>query len=218
MGGMRAVSSSSSIDSMAVDDGDCEGREPHGVAMPQLQQACANGRHTAQLVDSKLGRRETARHGPSKDFTHGLVPKTLNLAEEFSKAVEAPPTTMMIRNIPNRHTQRELIEELERLGFAGGFDFLYAPTDFGTMGNVGYAFVNFVDAATAVRCRRDLDGFVFKKHQKKNCKKVATVSVAHLQGLQANLRHYERSAVAARARSRGCGPIVMAGLSNAVPL
>merc|ERR1719296_252256 len=68
---------------------------------------------------------------PSKDFTHGQVPKHANLVGQFSqKCSEAPPTTMMIRNIPNRYTQHDLIEELESLGFAETFDFLYAPTDF----------------------------------------------------------------------------------------
>merc|ERR1712154_612688 len=66
---------------------------------------------------------------PSKEFTHSRVPKSSNLVEKFSN--ESPleaPTTMMVRNIPNRYSQRELIEELETLGFAGSFDFLYAPT------------------------------------------------------------------------------------------
>merc|ERR1719220_2169592 len=214
---MKAVSSSSSIDSMVVDDWDCEERVPQDVVMPQLQQARANGRHTAQLEDSKLGQRETAHHGPSRDFTHSFVPKTLNLAEEFSKAVEAPPTTMMIRNIPNRYTQRELIEELEHLGFAGGFDFLYSPTDFGTMGNVGYAFINFTHPDWVARFQRDLEGFVFAKHQKKSAKKAATVSVAHLQGLEANIRHYQKSALAVRARSKNCGPVIMPSRCSSVP-
>merc|ERR1719343_462750 len=116
---------------------------------------------------------------------------------------------MMIRNIPNRYTQRELIEELEALGYAGTFDFLYAPIDFGTMGNVGYAFVNFVCPEFATRCYRELDGYTFRRHQRKSREKVATVSVAHLQGLQANLQHYEKAAVTGRARSKRCGPVVL---------
>merc|ERR1719491_2194110 len=159
------------------------------------------------------------RAPPSKDFTHCLVPKSTNLVEEFSKSsTETPITTVMIRNVPSRYTQHELIEELGQLGFGGKFDFLYAPTDFGTMGNVGYAFVNFISFAWAVRCQKELDGHLFAKHQKKTTKKLATVSVAHLQGLQANLRHYEKSAVAGRARSKGCGPVVLASLSSVVPM
>jgi len=154
---------------------------------------------------------------PSKDFTHGQVPKHANLAGQFSQeGSEAPQTTMMVRNIPNRYTQHDLIEELESLGFAGTFDFLYAPTDFGTMGNVGYTFINFLTPEWAARCQKELDGYIFKRHQKKTAKKVTTVSVAHLQGLAANLKHYEKSAVAVRARTKGCGPVIMPSLSSIV--
>jgi len=148
------------------------------------------------------------------EFTHSSVPKNVNLAEEFAKVSARPLTTMMLRNIPNRYTQHELIEELGVLGFAGSFDFLYAPMDFGTMGNVGYAFINFTSSERAARFRRDLEGFVFAKHQKKSAKKVSTVSVAHLQGLEANLQHYQKSAVTGRGRSKNCGPIVLPRLSQ----
>lgn len=44
---------------------------------------------------------------------------------EFSKkTITSPPTTMMIRNIPNRYTQREFVRELDQLGFAGTYDFM----------------------------------------------------------------------------------------------
>merc|ERR1719491_2947159 len=118
----------------------------------------------------------------------------MNLAEEFAKVSAGPsPTTMMLRNIPNRYTQQELIDELGVLGFADSFDFLYAPTDFGTMGNVGYAFINFISSEWAERCQRELEGLVFAKHQKKLAKKTAVVSVAHLQGLEANVQHYKKA-------------------------
>lgn len=147
---------------------------------------------------------------PAAQLTRRLVPKSLNFAEEFSKSEEGaePPTTMMLRNIPNRYTQEELLEELEDVGFASSFDFFYSPMDFGNMGNTGYAFVNFVSAAWAARCEEELHGHTFRKHQQKSKTKVAAVSVAYLQGLQANLRHYERTAVVGRRPKRGC-PIVI---------
>jgi len=140
-------------------------------------------------------------------FRHRRVPKALN----FSAAGSAQGgTTLMIRNIPNRYSQDELIDELEGLGLAGSFDFFYAPVDVGTLFNVGYAFVNFVDAASATRCQELLEGFTFLKHLKSTSKRrVATVSVAHLQGLDANLQHYQGAAVSRKARSRRSGPVVM---------
>lgn len=148
---------------------------------------------------------------PAQAFSSGHVPpKVSNLAQEFSKGTdEVSPTTMMLRNLPNRYTQNELIEELEALGFAGTFDFFYAPIDFGSLGNVGYAFINFNKPEWASHFQKDLDGYAFKKHQQKKRQKLATVSVAHLQGLQANLHHYEKAAVTGRARSKRWGPVIM---------
>lgn len=151
------------------------------------------------------------------DFQHCRVPRREKLAEKFSQApTDAPPTTMMIRNIPNRYSQRELIRELETLGFAGTFDFFYAPIDAGTLGNVGYAFVNFIDPAWAAKCNRMINGYPFRRHQQKHRKKVASVSVAHLQGLQANIQHYQNAAVNVRARNRRCGPVIMTSIAHAL--
>lgn len=86
------------------------------------------------------------------------------------------------------------------------------------MGNVGYVFVNFVTADWADRCRSDLEGYVFKQYQRKKREKKATVSVAHLQGLQANVQHYAKAQVTGRARSKGCGPVIMTNLSCALPM
>ena len=75
---------------------------------------------------------------------------------------------LRIRNIPNRYTQRELIAELEDLGFAGTFDFLYSPLDKGTMSNVGYAFVNFKTHEDASKCIAAFHNYRFKR-QKLSC-------------------------------------------------
>jgi len=143
-----------------------------------------------------------------KDSKHSLVPKNVNLAEGFAKAKKEGQaiTTLMIRNIPNRCSQRELIGELERVGFSGCFDFVYVPLDLGTMSNVGYAFVNFTLPVHAARCIDLLPKHQFSR-QRKSGKPVA-VSPAHMQGLEANLRHYETSAVnTSRLRQRR--PVVM---------
>lgn len=143
-----------------------------------------------------------------KDSKHAAVPRNVNLAAEFAKAkkVGQAITTLMVRNIPNRCSQRELISELERAGLAGCFDFVYVPLDLGTMSNVGYAFVNFIHPAFASQCIQVLPKHQFSR-QRKSGKPVA-VSPAHMQGLEANLRHYEKSAVnTSRLRQRR--PVVM---------
>jgi len=219
---LKQVHSNSSVSTMAPEDWAAEEEEEkweeaaiieeeevieeeHETADQQLQYQHSMYPHQQQLQP------------PSKLFQHTRVPRNLDLANAFSKVgLEKPPTTMMIRNIPNRYTQRELIRELEGLGFAGSFDFFYAPIDSGTMGNVGYAFVNFVDYTWGERCRNMIEGYCFKKHQQKMRRKVATVSVAHLQGLQANIAHYENSAVNGRARAKRCGPVIMTSIASAL--
>jgi len=197
MNPLKTVQSTSSVSTMAPEDFE-DGEQHH--------EGCDRDRGHHQFLGLK-------------SFQHCQVPRSLNLAEQFSKAqLEEPPTTMMIRNIPNRYSQRELIRELETLGFAGSFDFFYAPIDTGTMGNVGYAFVNFVDPAWAEYSKTVLTGYAFKKHQQKARRKIATVSVAHLQGLQANIRHYENAAVNGRNRSKRCGPVILTSIAGAVPM
>lgn len=198
--GLKPVYSNSSVSTMAP-----EGWEE---ALEEVQE------HNSADCDKY---QEGKYYNPLPFFQHCRVPRSRNLVEQFSKAnMQTPPTTMMIRNIPNRYTQRELMRELELLGFAGSFDFFYAPIDTGTMGNVGYAFVNFVDPTWAEYCRQMVDGYSFKKHQQKARRKVATVSVAHIQGLQANIRHYENAAVNGSARSKRCGPVIMANIAGAL--
>lgn len=149
-----------------------------------------------------------------KESRHGNVPKTVNLAEEYAKAGSTGcTTTLMIRNVPNRYSQRDLINELKSLGFAGSFDFLYVPLDLGTMSNVGYAFVNFTHHSWAEKCMEVLQNHRFKRHRQAG--KVAAVSVAHIQGLEANLKHYEKSAVnTSRLRQRR--PVVIANMSDLI--
>jgi len=198
---LRKILSISSLSTMMPDEMESEASLQKTLSMSSLS--------TMALDDTES---EDGSAAQTKGFKHSIVPKTAVL-EEASIACDsqADATTLMIRNIPNRYSQDELIDELEGLGFSDTFDFFYAPIDVGTMGNVGYAFVNFVDAAAARRCHEVLDGFTFEKHLKSTTsrRRAAKVSVAHLQGLEANLKHYEKSAASKKARGRRSGPVVM---------
>lgn len=151
-----------------------------------------------------------------KEYRHGHVPRHVNLEEEYKASAQGqvPITTVMIRNIPNRYTQKELIAELEDLGLAGTFDFLYIPLDKGTMSNVGYAFVNFIQDTCAEKCMTSFQNYRFRRHRKISGK-IAAISVAHIQGLDANLAHYEKAAVnTAKLKQRR--PVVIANISKSL--
>lgn len=151
-----------------------------------------------------------SEHQSSKvGLLHARVPKNVNLSDvAATRDTAVPPTTLMLRNLPNKYTQQELVEELSDLGLGGAIDFFYAPIDMGTMGNVGYAFVNFVDASSATRCQELVQGYVFEKFPKNAKRRATTVSVAHLQGLEANVKHYESAKVTRKARAARSGPLV----------
>jgi len=208
------VSSLSSVSTYASDD-DADSNWKHGssnslssMAWCDEEDECSLSDNSVQTKLTEISASQWEVPATPKDSKHGLVPRNVNLAEEFVKGKKEGKeiTTLMIRNIPNRCSQRELIGELERVGFVSCFDFVYVPLDLGTMSNVGYAFVNFIHPMYAAQCLEILPLHQFSR-QRKSGKPVA-VSPAHMQGLEANLRHYEKSAVnTSRLRQRR--PVVM---------
>lgn len=100
--------------------------------------------------------------------------------------------TVMLRNLPSNCSQQHLVDELERADFGATFDFLYLPVGHEDGTNRGYAFINFVEAATVHRFRarfhgRQLRGF--------KSRKFVEVVVATLQGFEANFRHFSNTRV-----------------------
>mmetsp|Transcript_75307 Transcript_75307/g.211156 ORF Transcript_75307/g.211156 Transcript_75307/m.211156 type:complete len:375 (-) Transcript_75307:186-1310(-) len=113
-------------------------------------------------------------------------------------AIPIPPpdwaqtTTVMMRNLPNKYTQRMLLSEINLTGFLGVFDFLYLPIDPETNANRGYAFLNFIDPGFAWMFKLSYEG---RKMLRFNSNKVVSVMPATLQGFEANYTHYASSRV-----------------------
>lgn len=117
----------------------------------------------------------------------------VGISAELPESTSMPPsdwagtTTVMMRNIPNKYTQRMLLTEINQTRFLGTFDFLYLPIDPETNANRGYCFLNFIDPNFAWTFKMAYEG---RKMNKFNSSKVVSVTPATLQGFEANYAHY----------------------------
>lgn len=103
------------------------------------------------------------------------------------------PTTVMLRNIPNRYTSGSLLALLDERGFQACYDFVYLPMDFQNGVNLGYAFVNLLSHADANRFKETFQGF---QDWRFDSAKVSEVSWAHPhQGLEEHVERYRNSPV-----------------------
>merc|ERR1719323_1096639 len=120
-----------------------------------------------------------------------MVPPTLNpgavLPPEWADTM-----TVMMRNLPNKYTQRMLLTEINHTGFLGTFDFLYLPIDPETTANRGYSFLNFIDPGFAWMFKMSYEG---RKMNRFNSNKAVSVVPATLQGFEANYAHYASARV-----------------------
>ncbi|KAJ9082987.1 hypothetical protein DSO57_1039234 [Entomophthora muscae] len=105
----------------------------------------------------------------------------------------------MIKNIPNKYTQKMLVDLLNTTHF-GRFDFLYLRIDFKNKCNVGYAFINFVDARYLpwryLTVRAILDfvlHYVGKLWPHFNSEKLCDLAYARVQGKAALIEKFRNS-------------------------
>jgi len=109
--------------------------------------------------------------------------------EDHCATPKVEVTTLMVRNLPLTAKQADLLDELNRGGFSGLFDFLYMPCDFTSSEGRGFAFINFLTPAAAGmlvgawhRSRR----FGIKLHDQ-----ALSISPASLQCFDANVRKWD---------------------------
>jgi hypothetical protein len=102
-------------------------------------------------------------------------------------------STVMLRNVPYDARQRGVLSLIEDEGFSGLFDFFYAPLDFKSKNNLGYAFVNFKTLEIARDFFSRFDGK--KVTSRPGWDKALRVCWARVQGLEANVEHYRNSPV-----------------------
>lgn len=73
--------------------------------------------------------------------------------------VDRLPTTVIMRNIPNRFSRSMLLSLLDDSGFGRRYDMVYLPHDLAKQMAFGYAFLNFTAHAVAQRFISEFNGF-----------------------------------------------------------
>lgn len=104
-------------------------------------------------------------------------------------------TTLMIKNIPNKYTQKMLLSLIEER-FVGvrpfPFDFFYLPIDFKNRCNVGYAFINMSSPSAIPGLVEEFHG---KRWPKFNSEKICQIAYARIQGKAALVQHFQNSSL-----------------------
>ncbi|MED6223063.1 hypothetical protein PIB30_070358 [Stylosanthes scabra] len=114
-----------------------------------------------------------------------------------------PRTTVMIKNIPNKYSQKLLLNMLdnhcihcnEQIGEdedqpLSSYDFVYLPIDFNNKCNVGYGFVNMTTPEATLRLYK---AFHLQHWEVFNSRKICEVTYARVQGLEALKEHFKNS-------------------------
>jgi len=103
-------------------------------------------------------------------------------------------TTVLLRNLPKRCSCSKFVDRLEEMGFRGALDFLYVPVNLKSKCHTGEAFLNFHSEEAAGRFTE-----IFHKANTKTAfpgitsSKPTEVTLAPVQGLEANVRKLQRS-------------------------
>jgi hypothetical protein len=137
---------------------------------------------------------------PTHDVPFMPTKRAVQAMPLMSRPTSAPETishewrtTVMFRNMPNNYTRDMLLRLLDSMDFAGCYDLAYLPIDFKTQAGLGYAFIDFVSSAQALRCFHTFEGFSgWEVPTDKVC---SLTWGGPLQGLEAHISRYQNSPV-----------------------
>ncbi|XP_057542362.1 protein terminal ear1 homolog [Amaranthus tricolor] len=143
--------------------------------------------------------------GKQKNFDPRFLIKEEAVIEE-SGSCKDNRTTVMIKNIPNKYSQKLLLNMLdnhcihcnEQITAAeedddlplSSYDFVYLPIDFNNKCNVGYGFVNMTSPEATLRLYK---AFHHQHWEVFNSRKICEVTYARVQGLEALKEHFKNS-------------------------
>lgn len=152
------------------------------------------------IITAKQARNRPWKGRQTKKFdTRFLINEDANIESNCRDS----RTTVMIKNIPNKYSQKLLLNMLdnhcihcnEQIGDGddqplSAFDFVYLPIDFNNKCNVGYGFVNMTSPQATWRLYK---AFNNQHWEVFNSRKICEVTYARVQGLEALKEHFKNS-------------------------
>jgi len=96
-------------------------------------------------------------------------------------------TTLIFRHVPRKYTKYDVVVALEQHVTRLDFNFVHVPWDRYSASNMGFAFVNFVNPATALKILAEMQGSLWPGDARLRPMKVMP---SHAQGLTANLQKH----------------------------
>lgn len=158
--------------------------DAHGMAPPGVLHGHA----------SKGGGKGNSTSSGSKSASKGSsAQKNTAMDPSDGPTDDSAKTTLMWKNLPNNYRRGNLLELMNEQGFAGTYNFFYAPVDFTSDALLGYAFVNFVSTAEANRFKEHFQGFTEWTLQSEKVSDLAWSDP--LQGLEGHIERYRNSPV-----------------------
>lgn len=168
-------------------------------------------RRAAALEEPKAPVRWQSGRGTGTMVRTGPGGSGSGRAKNMSLAQRLPEmegeVTLMVRNLAPGLNQSKFIEELQRAGLEDLFDFAYLPCRLeGKRESQGFAFVNLTTPAAAEHLRSQWHGETIPGLWAEGGSPI-NLSLAELQGLEANLKRCENARMS-RVRNRRLQPYV----------
>lgn len=182
------------------------GGPPHSQQGPMFQEKGSRG------SQGKGVSRQPEVQGGGKSAGFSSQAPAFDSKDSIAMRADTTPatmTTIMLRNIPNKYSSDLLVQLLDERGFKAQYDFVYLPMDFQNKVNLGYAFVNLLTNAEAVRFRDIFQGFCGWKFESV---KESDISWAHPhQGLAEHIDRYRNSPVMHPSMPEEYKPLIFQG-------
>lgn len=174
----------------------CDAEAAEGEEQPEEQPEWEEpGGDDIDAVTSPDGQEASARGSAIGVVANAAAAGPTDTADVVDEAdVRGPITTLVLRGIPTQIPRRVLMQELDRAGFKGEYDFIYMPKEPSSRStNLGHAYVNFQTPEAAARCRSQMTSHCFVKDGIAPAQPVE-VAIARIQGLKPNVENYRRLA------------------------